>query len=177
MTSSGIRFPEPLRAALRDGRLVVFAGAGVSMGKPASLPDFRTLADSIAAGTGEVRRTHESDDAFLGRLQHHGVHIHEIAARNLQTNRCGETPEPTDLHRDLLRLYPDSGAVRIVTTNFDLLFNAAAQVVFSEAPELFKAPALPLGGSFNGVVHVHGSLYRPHEMVLTDADFGRAYLT
>ena len=56
MTSSGIRFPEPLRAALRDGRLVVFAGAGVSMGKPASLPDFRTLADSIAAGTGEVRR-------------------------------------------------------------------------------------------------------------------------
>ena len=121
--------------------------------------------------------THESDDAFLGRLQHHGVHIHEIAARNLQTNRCGETPEPTDLHRDLLRLYLDSGAVRIVTTNFDLLFNAAAQVVFSEAPELFKAPALPLGGSFNGVVHVHGSLYRPHEMVLTDADFGRAYLT
>ena len=177
MTTSDIRFPEPLRAALRDGRLVVFAGAGVSMGDPASLPDFRTLADSIAAGTGAVRHTHDSDDAFLGRLQHQGVEVHEIAALNLRTNRGGEIPAPTDLHRDLLRLYLDPAAVRIVTTNFDLLFSDAAQHVFPETPELFKAPALPLGRSFNGIVHVHGCLDRPHDLVLTDADFGRAYLT
>ncbi len=177
MMSSGISFPEPLRAALRDGRLVVFAGAGVSMGKPASLPGFGALADLIADGTGKVRRTDELDDAFLGRLRHHGVDVHEIAARNLRTNRFGETPEPTGLHRDLLRLYPDPGAVRVVTTNLDLLFSDAAQDVFCEAPEIFRAPALPLGGSFNGIVHVHGSLDRPEEMVLTDADFGRAYLT
>ena len=177
MTSSSIRFPEPLRAALRDSRLVVFAGAGVSMAKPASLPDFRTLADSIAADTGVDRRNQESDDAFLGRLQHQGVRVHEIAARKLQTNRCGKTPAPTDVHRDLLRLYPDSGAVRIVTTNFDRLFDAAAPAAFPGTPELFRAPALPLGRSFNGIVHIHGCLDRPHELVLTDADFGRAYLT
>ena len=177
MTNSGIRFPEPVRTALRHRSLVVFAGAGVSMGKPARLPDFSTLADSIAADTGVERRTLETDDAFLGRLQHQGVQVHEIAARNLRTNRCGETPAPTDLHRDLLRLYPDPRAVRIVTTNFDLLFDAAAQDVFPETPELFNAPALPLGRSFNGVVHVHGCLDRPNGMVLTDADFGRAYLT
>ena len=176
MTSSPIRFPKPLRDALRDGRLVVFAGAGVSMGKPANLPDFSTLADSIAADTGVNRRNQESDDAFLGRLHHQGVQVHEIAARQLQTNRCRETPAPTDLHRDLLRLYPDSRAVRIVTTNFDRLFDAAAQAVFPGTPELFRAPALPLGRSFNGIVHVHGRLDRPHELVLTDADFGRAYL-
>ena len=177
MTNSGIRFPEPVRTALRHRSLVVFAGAGVSMGKPASLPDFSTLADSMAADTGVERRTLETDDAFLGRLQHQGVQVHEIAARNLRTNRCGETPAPTDLHRDLLRLYPDPRAVRIVTTNFDLLFDAAAQDVFPETPERFNAPALPLGRSFNGVVHVHGCLDRPNGMVLTDADFGRAYLT
>ena len=33
-----IRFPEPVKAALRDGRLVVFAGAGVSM-EEAQIPD------------------------------------------------------------------------------------------------------------------------------------------
>ena len=55
MTVSNIRFPEPLRSALRDGELVVFAGAGVSMGSPACLPDFTTLADSIAKGSGETR--------------------------------------------------------------------------------------------------------------------------
>ena len=75
MTISNIRFPDPLRAALRDGTLVVFAGAGVSMGKPACLPDFRTLAESIAEGTGERRRCNEPDDAFLGRLQHRGVRV------------------------------------------------------------------------------------------------------
>ena len=63
------------------------------------------------------------------------------------------------------------------TTNFDLLFADAAQDVFPEQPELCKAPALPLGRTFNGIVHVHGCLDRPRDMVLTDADFGRAYLT
>lgn len=56
MTDSDIRFPEPLRSALRDGELVVFAGAGVSMGPPARLLDFPTLADSIAKGSGETPR-------------------------------------------------------------------------------------------------------------------------
>jgi hypothetical protein len=40
--------------AIRDDRLVVFAGAGVSMGPPANLPDFVKLAKDIAAGTGLV---------------------------------------------------------------------------------------------------------------------------
>ena len=41
MRIGGVDFPEPLLNALRDGRLVVFAGAGVSMGPPACLPGFR----------------------------------------------------------------------------------------------------------------------------------------
>lgn len=177
MKIADIDFPAPLLSALRDGSLVVFAGAGVSMGKPASLPNFGSLINSIARGTGEKKHDRESEDAFLGRLQHRGVRVHEIAARNLRKNLCGEVPKPTSLHRNLLRLYPEPGTVRIVTTNFDLLFEDAAQEVFLAQPELFRPPALPLGRSFSGIVHVHGSLDRPHDMVLTDADFGRAYLT
>ena len=177
MMSSDIRFPETLRSALRDGGLVVFAGAGVSMGTPACLPDFKTLTDSIARGTGETRFDSETDDALLGRLHNAGVRVHDRAARLLQTNRCGNQPSPTALHRDLVRLYPEPDKVRIVTTNFDLLFDAAARDLFAEQPDVFKAPALPLGREFNGIVHVHGCLDRPQDMVLTDADFGRAYLT
>ena len=103
--------------------------------------------------------------------------VHDIAAQILRKNCYGEIPKPTSLHGDLLRLYPEPGAVRIVTTNFDLLFADAAQDLFPMQPELFKAPALPLGRTFNGIVHVHGCLDRPCDMVLTDADFGRAYLT
>ena len=177
MKIADIDFPPPLLSALRDRSLVVFAGAGVSMGKPAFLPDFSSLVRSIAKGTGEKKNDGESEDAFLGRLQHRGAGVHEIAARILRRNRCGDAPGPTGLHRDLLRLYPEPGTVRIVTTNFDSLFEDAAQDVFGVQPEPFRAPALPLGRNFSGMVHVHGCLDRPDDMVLTDVDFGRAYLT
>ena len=177
MKISEIEFPDPLLTALRDEKLVVFAGAGVSMGAPAQLPDFKKLANTIAHGTGEVLQDPEPVDRFLGRLQNRGVQVHERAAENLQTNGQGETPKPTSLHRDLLRLYPGPEAVCIVTTNFDLLFEDAAQEAFGSKPEVFRAPALPLGGEFNGIVHIHGNLGCPGEMVLTDKDFGRAYLT
>ena len=36
---------------------------------------------------------------------------------------------------------------------------------------------MPLGDNFSGIVHVHGDLQRRRDLVLTDADFGRAYLT
>ena len=176
MKIAEIDFPAPLLSALGESALVVFAGAGVSKGEPALLPDFSSLVESIARGTGENRDDRESEDVFLGRLQYRGVRVHEIAARNIRKNRCDKAPTPTALHRDLLRLYPEPAMVRIVTTNFDLLFEDAGHEVFPAQPELFRAPALPLGRSFSGIVHVHGSLDQPDDMVLTDADFGRAYL-
>lgn len=173
MKIAGIQFPESLLAALRDDRLVVFAGTGVSMGEPANLPSFACLADFIAAGTGETKQELESEDRFLGRLKHNGVDVHTRAAKELIRNNLA----PTELHRNLLKLYSDVGQLRIVTTNFDLLFEQAAKEVFNVMPDIFRAPALPLGHNFHGIVHVHGAVSHPHEMVLTDADFGRAYLT
>ena len=177
MKFAGIQFPDPLLDALRDGRLVVFAGSGVSRGSPACLPDFKLLATSIAEGTGQTLDASDQEDVFLGRLADFGVEVRSLAAHTLQKNCQGNPPGPTDLHRDLLRMFRESGSVRIVTTNFDLLFHVAARDLFESAPDLFRAPALPLGGSFAGIVHVHGCLDRPADMVLTDSDFGRAYLT
>ena len=168
-----IRFPNPLKAALRDGRLVVFAGAGVSMGKPACLPDFRSLACRIAKGTGSTLAPGEPVDQFLGRLHQNGTNVHELAANELS----GDDLAPTELHIDLLRLYPNEGSVRIVTTNFDLLFELAAESLSLRIPEVYRGPALPLGHDFTGLVHVHGAVSQPKDMILTDADFGRAYLT
>ena len=173
MKISGIDFPKSLLDALRDGELVVFAGAGVSMGEPASLPSFKELSIAIAQGTGETLLDREQEDRFLGRLHFKGVDVHQRAAQELSRDE----PRPTDLHRYLLRLYSTPQAVRIVTTNLDLLFEDASEDVFESQPEVFNAPALPLGTKFNGIVHVHGSIELPSEMVLTDSDFGRAYLT
>ena len=173
MKISGIDFPKTLVDALRDQRLVIFAGAGVSIPPPAGLPTFRQLAEAVAQGTGEKLEQGEPEDRFLGRLHHQEQQIHLQAALELQKNG----PEPTDLHHDLLTLYPRPSSLRLVTTNFDTLFEEAAKTSSGAQPRVFQAPALPLGTEFNGIVHVHGTIDRPQDMVLTDADFGRAYLT
>jgi hypothetical protein len=168
-----IRIDNRLLDAIRDDRLVIFAGAGVSMGPPACLPNFIGLADKAASGTGLVRLKGEPIDRFLGRLDHREVNVHELVARHLAVPDSA----PTTLHLNLLRLFRNPESVRLVTTNFDLHFQAAAQQVFGQCPEVFCAPALPLGRDFRGLVHVHGALTHPREMVLTDTDFGRGYLT
>ena len=173
MKIEGIEFPEPMCTALRNSQLVIFAGAGVSMGEPACLPSFDDLAKSVADGTGFALESHEPIDRFLGRLKHQGVDVHARAARVLSS----KNPQPTALHRSSLQLFRQNDQVRIVTTNFDELFEQAAKDVLDFTPDVFRAPALPLGRSFNGIVHVHGVLSHPEGMVLTDGDFGRAYLT
>ena len=181
MRIAEIDFPGPLLNALRNGELVVFAGAGVSMGEPACLPSFKHLAKMIAKGTGKVLHCGDPIDHFLGELQHEGVKVHERAAEALFRDDL----EPTELHRNLLRLYSNTEQVRIVTTNFDLLFEQAVEELFDSQLEVFRAPALPLGNRFKGIVHVHGATNLPDEhgvisppdrLVITDSDFGRAYL-
>ena len=129
----------------------------------------------VAAGTGEPIAESETDDQFLGRLKDHGVQVHQLAAGILQPDNL----KPNALHQNLLRLFKKTGPVWIVTTNFDCLFEQAskAEDLFKTKPKIFEAPALPLGSWFQGIVHLHGSVQEPEEMVLTHRDFGRAYLT
>lgn len=172
MTKLGaIEFDESILDALRDDRLVVFAGAGVSMGPPSNLASFWKLTCDIAQGTG--LEPSEPLDRFLGQLNHRDVAVHDRAAQLLSP----EGSAPNALHHDLLRLFRTSDRVRLVTTNFDLHFETAANALFGAVPDIYSAPALPLGYDFSGIVHVHGSLNRAHELVLTDTNFGRAYLT
>ena len=173
MRISGIDFPNNLVKAVRDGKLVVFAGAGVSMGEPANLPNFRGLTKAIGEGTGIEKLAEETEEHYLGRLMDRGVNVHDLAVDRLST----DGQRFTVLHHDLLRLSPVGNPPRIVTTNFDLLFEQAAKELYSSEPDVFRAPALPLGREFDGIVHVHGALDYPGGMVLTDKEFGRAYLT
>lgn len=176
MKIGGVDFPEPVLNALRDGGLVVFAGAGVSMGPPARLPSFRKLAEKVAEGTGKSIAASETDDQFLGRLKEDGVKVHQRAAETLQPDNL----KPNALHRNLLRLFQEKDdPVRVVTTNFDCLFGQAAEEedLFKDKPRVFEALALPPGSRFKGIVRLHGSVKEPEEMVLTHRDFGRAYLT
>lgn len=162
---------EKILDALSEDKLVVFAGAGVSMGPPSNLPSFAELAHDIGFGSG--REVSPPFDRFLGQLHDQKIPVHERAAQRLTQPDSA----PTSLHLDLLRLFRSADRVRLVTTNFDLHFETAAQTLYGKELEVYRAPALPHGSRFAGIVHVHGALPKDQELVLTDADFGRAYLT
>ncbi len=95
MKIKGVDFPAGLLNALRGERLVVFAGAGVSMGPPARLPSFRKLAERVTDGTGQsrARKDHgkvvesETEDQFLGRLEDcKDKESHQLATKLLHFN-------------------------------------------------------------------------------------------
>jgi hypothetical protein len=166
------------------GKLVIFVGAGASVGVPSSLPDFAKLTERIcyAHGTSIVAEGYpdRSDefpydipyDLILDRLSAKGM-IKESAKSILDDpSSCF-----TELHKQIIRLSFSGPEPKIVTTNYDSHLTKAAEALGLK-PEVFHAPALPLGRSFEGIVHAHGSLERePQLLVLTRTDFGHAYLT
>src|SRR5260370_6828140 len=173
MRIRGVDFPEPLLAARKNGRLVIFAGAGVSIPPPSNYPDFGKLADQVGSGA-LVRQEPEPIDRFLGRLADKKVKVHERVHQILSDPDSA----PNRLHSGLFRLFETEANIRLVTTNFDLHFTTAARSLFKELPEIHSAPALPLGDAFVGLVYLQGSVDKPAErLVLTDTDFGRAYIT
>ncbi len=168
-----VDLPESLIDAQRDERLVVFVGAGVSVGPPSNLPDFKRLATKVGGGV-LAHEDSEPVDRFLGRLEKQGIQVHSRTCRIIDDPNS----KPTPLHRILLSLFESPGTVRIVTTNFDRHFSTVAAELFQDEVEVYHAPALPLGGRFNGLVYLHGSVAKGSEsLVLTDSDFGQAYLT
>ena len=174
MRIKNVDFPQPLLEARQNGKLVIFAGAGVSIPPPSNYPDFDGLAERVAGGS-LSREKDERVDHFLGRLKDQGVAVHAIVHRMLSD----EQSHPNQLHRALLNLFDGPAKIRLVTTNFDMHFNSSLTAVFrTEAEtETYTAPALPLGSSFSGIVYLHGNVAKPADrLILTDSDFGSAYL-
>lgn len=179
-----IDIPQEVISELEAGRLVIFAGAGVSSDPPSSLPLFGDLADQLAEGS-RLKRYHDSSDEktqvksepidrFLGQLAKVGVNVKE-RARDLLV---GEHTKPNALHSSIVRLFGAQDAVRLVTTNFDTHFSTSLAGTFPAPVDVYRAPALPLGSDFSGLVYLHGCAERSAEhCVITDEDFGRAYLT
>lgn len=181
----GPSIPDELLFARDEGRVVFFCGAGISQAK-ANLCDFKKLTETVLAKCRirEDENIHKlfidglvSADRIFGLLeqQFEENDLQKIVATTLKP------PDTADLsaHRILLDLATTAeGTTRIVTTNFDRLFQTAAK----EMPlELFQPPRLP-AMSFNGVVHLHGIVNEAYDnaegqgFVLTSSSYGKAYV-
>jgi len=189
---NGPDIPDALLQAHEEGRVVFFCGAGISY--PAGLPGFQGLVDQIYSTVGTVRTKIENEaysrgqyDATLDLLERRipgqRVAVRTALAKALKPKlrRKGAT----ETHAALLQLARSrDGAVRLVTTNFDRIFQ---HLMARTKPAIlaFPAPLLPIpkNSRWDGVVYLHGLLPETpdvsdlHRLVLTSGDFGLAYLT
>lgn len=90
--------------------------------------------------------------------------------------------KPAAIHRTLLRLADRGGAVTLITTNFDRLFELAATSLRPklQSYSLGSIPRPSRALDFAGVLHIHGMLDsdpdRTSEIIVSDQDFGEHYL-
>ena len=190
--TDGPNIPEHLLQAHEDGRVVFFCGAGISI--PAGLPLFRELVDRIYERLGQEKKPAEKEayekklyDATIHQLERRYPGHRPKVRKQLWTilNPSFDGEDATTTHKALLQLAKDrKGMFRIVTTNFDRIFQ---DVIVREQLSIasFEAPYLPIpkASRWNGVVYLHGLLpAEPNEsaldrLVLSSGDFGLAYLS
>lgn len=171
--TADVAVPNALLQAARSGKLVLFIGAGASRNSPSDLPLFNGLAKRVAAALGEPYVETENPDAQLGDLESRHPSVKELVRAII----ADKASRPNDTHRAIARLAAASGA-RIVSTNYDEHVETAARKEGIQLGREYYAPALPLGRDFDGLIYLHGSVSEDATtLVLTDQDFGRAYLT
>ncbi len=174
--TSDVELPDEILDAHQRGELVFFVGAGASLGEPSNLPLFDNLAKRLARLAAHPFSKRGGLDFFIGQLESlpQGFDAHHHAHTLISDPKSRFNP----LHRAVVELAGIGGAFRVVTTNYDDHLASAADSDSIAIPDTWYAPALPLGRDFAGLVHLHGSIRRPkEEMILTDRDFGHAYIT
>lgn len=189
--ANGPDIAAPLLQAHEEGQVVFFCGAGISY--PAGLPGFQGLVDEIYRRVGTMRLPIEQEaydrkhfDATLDllerRLPGQRIAVPKALEQALQPDlrRHGAI----DTHIALLQLARcREGALRLVTTNFDRVFEQAGKSA-QQAFQAYAAPMLPIpkNSRWDGLVYLHGLLPDKaddsalHRLVLTSGDFGLAYL-
>lgn len=190
----GADIPDDLIRSVNDGDAVFLCGAGVSM--RVDMPSFQKLTDDIYRELGETRANEAAERIAYERSEFDRVlrslekrtHFPKAPSRvrrattTLLTAKAGID---TCHHLALLHLSRDrDGRPRLLTTNFDTLFERAARDggIADVPSHASKAIPKPGGPEDHGIMHLHGRIrdddlsLPPSDLVLTSADFGDAYL-
>ena len=190
---NGPDIPERLLQEHEEGKVVLFCGAGISFS--AGLPDFKNLVEGL----------YEDFNLTSGSIQKKALRKgqYDIAVNLLENNvqggrgavreKLAEKLKPdldrrnaTKTHEALLTLARSrKGETRLITTNFDRLFETVIDKGSGKYASIRRceAPLLPVPKSrWQGLTYLHGLLPKnpsPTNMdhlVISSGDFGLAYL-
>lgn len=182
LVEHGPNIPVKLMNELDDGRVVFFCGAGISIAS--GLPDFGGLVEDIYELIGVQKTDLERQlidakqyDKALGQLE---GRLSDGRLRQVVIERLSQEAKPgsIEIHKSILSLSRTSEGLRLITTNFDTRFESAG----AEKSQIDVAPKLPVPKAHNwhSLTYLHGRITagsKGNDLVLTGADFGRAYLT
>ena len=194
LVANGPVIPIHLINELDSGRVVFFCGAGISTGAGSRLPVFADLVmyvyeanhmepdaverEALDLEEQDPARRRPNFDKALGLLERKG-RLGAQALRRTVIERLSEEPTgPLHVHKALIDLSRYQQGVRLITTNFDNRFVEArlGKQLVDTAPKL----PVPKRHNWSSLVHLHGRIIPNDDgsnLVLTAADFGRAYLT
>lgn len=202
--ADGPSIPDELLWERDEGKVVFFCGAGVSRAY-AGLPDFFSLANKVAEylkadkDSAAYQLIHQRDgnekknvvggyvsaDYIFGLLERDFFQkdIEEAVASALNPEKQDSPKKPDYLkaHQILLDLATNRhGKIRLVTTNFDRLFEQCRKKL-----KIWQPPKLPDPSrvdEIDGIVYFHGLATKDYQgaegdgFILSTSQFGKAYL-
>lgn len=180
--ADGPIIPSHLLTQRNEGNVIFFCGAGIS--RRAGLPDFVGLTQQVVVKLGAekardaIKRGDSSDRVFSLLVREFGQS--EVDREIYSALKIARKPD-LSCHQTILDLSRGAdGNRQLVTTNFDLLFEAVEKRISRIVPPAL--PDLSLQRSLQGLVYLHGRLRKPEVgvasgYVISSADFGRAYLS
>lgn len=189
----GTDIPDELIRAVTAGDVVFLCGAGVS--RQVGLPSFKGLTEQVYGKLGENWANEPAEREAFNR----GEYDRALRSLEKRTTRPGTQSRVriavVELlaardgisfpdHLALLQLSRDAeGRHKLLTTNFDTLFERAANAAGLTVPShAAKSIPKPGGARDYGILHLHGRRSDDKlgldetDLVLTSADFGDAYL-
>lgn len=197
--ANGPAIPDELLIARDEGNVIFFCGAGVSRAG-AGLPTFLELAERVTRALEgpyesptrriiKLMQDLEEREGIPGLISADRVFSYlerEFESRDIHAAVARELKHDPDVdlsaHRMLLELSTSiDKRPRLVTTNFDLLFEACdASLTISDPSRL---PDPQRRAEMQGVIHLHGRVTDDYSgaagegFVLSTAEFGRAYVS
>lgn len=190
--------------ARQEGELLIFCGAGISAKRCKNgegLPLFNGLVSDIAKDVfNEKHEKGEFEDKKLQDLINKDLYDRAINYL-LKKFKEKDIKEPENelkkyleeklfknkdevcllRHKKILELATLKEKLRLVTTNFDNLFELAEQELnYNKNIHFYHAPNIPHNANpayWSGVIKLHGSVNQENsQLVLSSSDFGVAYL-